>query len=79
VHDFNRMCEPGWKSADRVRFAHRPGFDDAVFLFELLVAATGEGHEELAEWHAALARRGHRPKPLESPRRPRRRRRRPRA
>ncbi len=48
LHDFNRLCEPGWKSAERVRFAHRPGFDDALFLFELLVEATGEGHEELA-------------------------------
>jgi hypothetical protein len=79
LHDFNRMCEPGWKPGDRVRFAHRPSFEDAVFLFELLVEATGDGREELAEWRLAVERRGHRPKPAAPPlRRPRRRRRRPR-
>ena len=76
LHDFNRMCEPGWTPGNRVRFAHRIAFDDALLLFEVLVEATGEGRQELVAWQAAHAHRGHRPKPEAPPRRPRRRRRR---
>jgi poly(A) polymerase len=54
---FQRMCEPGWSFPERVRFARRPFFDDALLLFEILVEATGGGHEALAEWQAAARRR----------------------
>jgi poly(A) polymerase len=78
---FQRLCEPGWKLPDRVRFARKPYFDNALLLFEILVAATREGREALAEWEAAARRRA----PLKAPSggepeaarpRPRRRRRR---
>jgi len=54
---FQRLCEPRWTPVERVRFARKPYFADALTLFELLVEATREGHEALAEWRAA-ARRG---------------------
>ncbi len=54
---FQRLCEPVWKPAERVRFSRRPFFDDALFLFEVLVEATGEGGEALAEWQAAARKR----------------------
>jgi poly(A) polymerase len=54
---FQRLCEPGWKPQERVRFARRPFFDDALFLFEVLAQATAEGGEALAEWQAAARRR----------------------
>ena len=78
---FQRLCEPRWSPHERVRFARKPWFDDALLLFEILVQATGEGQEELAQWHAAARRRP----PLKGPAdsaaraarpRPRRRRRR---
>ncbi|HEY7215648.1 MAG TPA: polynucleotide adenylyltransferase PcnB [Thermoanaerobaculia bacterium] len=74
---FQRLCEPRWSPHERVRFARKPYFDDALLLFEILVQATGEGHEALAEWQAAARRRP----PLKAPEsaarpRPRRRRRR---
>jgi len=54
---FQRLCEPGWKPAERVRFSRRPFFADALFLFEVLVEATAEGGEALAEWQAAARKR----------------------
>ena len=54
---FQRLCEPRWTPVERVRFARKPSFADALTLFEILVEATREGHEVLAEWRAA-ARRG---------------------
>jgi poly(A) polymerase len=54
---FYRLCEPRWTFSDRVRFARRPYFDAALLLFELLVLATGEGGEALAEWQEAARRR----------------------
>ena len=83
---FQRLCEPRWSTHERVRFARKPYFDDAVLLFEILVLATGEGHEALEVWRAAARRRpplkapapGEAPaadRPAERPR-PRRRRRR---
>jgi poly(A) polymerase len=78
---FQRLCEPRWSPHERVRFARKPWFDDALLLFEILVQATGEGHEALAQWQAAARRRP----PLKAPAdsaaraarpRPRRRRRR---
>jgi poly(A) polymerase len=76
---FQRLCEPGWKLPDRVRFARKPYFDNALLIFEILAEATGEGFEALEEWQAAARRRA----PLKAPEggaearpRPRRRRRR---
>ena len=60
---FQRLCEPGWKLPDRVRFARKPYFDNALLLFAILVEATGEGREALAEWQAAARRRA----PLKAP------------
>ncbi|HEV8580145.1 MAG TPA: polynucleotide adenylyltransferase PcnB [Thermoanaerobaculia bacterium] len=54
---FQRLCEPRWSPHERVRFARKPYFDDALLLFEILVQATREGHTELAEWQAAARRR----------------------
>jgi hypothetical protein len=54
---FFRLCEPRWSFAERVRFTRRPHFEDALVLFELLVLATGEGREALAEWQEAARRR----------------------
>ena len=76
---FQRLCEPGWKLPDRVRFVRKPYFESSLLLFEILAEATGGGGEALAEWQAAARRRG----PLKAPGgeaaarpRPRRRRRR---
>jgi len=54
---FFRLCEPRWTFAERVRFTRRPHFEDALVLFELLVLATVEGSEALAEWQEAARRR----------------------
>ena len=76
---FQRLCEPMKSVQERVRYTRKPWFDDARLLFEILVEATGEGHEALAEWETAARRRP----PLKAPEqaearggRPRRRRRR---
>jgi poly(A) polymerase len=50
---FQRLCEPGWRIHERVRFARRPFFADALLLFEILVRATGGGHQALADWQSA--------------------------
>jgi poly(A) polymerase len=73
---FQRLCEPRWSAHERVRFARKPYFDDALLLFEILVRATGEGQEALAEWQAAARRRPPLKAPAESAPRPRPRRRR---
>jgi poly(A) polymerase len=76
---FQRLCEPQWKPHQRVQFARKSSFDDALLLFEMLVEATGEGHEALALWRAAAERRPPLKAPAEGegrPSRPRRRRRR---
>jgi poly(A) polymerase len=54
---FQRLCEPRWSAQERVRFARKPYFDDALLLFEILVLATGEGQEALEAWRAAARRR----------------------
>jgi poly(A) polymerase len=54
---FHRLCEPLRATADRLNTAARPWFRDALWLFELLAEATGEGFEELAQWQAAARRR----------------------
>jgi len=75
---FQRLCEPRWSPHERGRFARKPYFDDALLLFEILVKATGEGQQALAEWQAAARRRPPLKAPAESVARsrPRRRRRR---
>jgi poly(A) polymerase len=73
---FQRLCEPRWSPHERVRFARKPYFDDALLLFEILVQATGEGREALAEWQAAARRRPPLKAPAGSAGRPRPRRRR---
>ncbi|HYI84391.1 MAG TPA: polynucleotide adenylyltransferase PcnB [Acetobacteraceae bacterium] len=50
---FQRLCEPGWRFNDRVRFARKSFFASALLLFEMLVQATGQGAEALAQWQAA--------------------------
>lgn len=54
---FFRLCEPRAGVPERLRLARRPLFEDALLLFELLVLATGEGKEALAEWQAMARRR----------------------
>jgi poly(A) polymerase len=73
---FQRLCEPRWSPHERVRYTRKPYFDDALVLFEILVQATGEGQEALAEWQAAARRRPALKAPSESAARPRPRRRR---
>ncbi len=78
---FHRLCGHGWTPAKRLRFASKSTFDDALLLLEILVDATGEGHQTLHLWQAAQRQRPRRPKPhvevkRRRRRRPRRRRRR---
>jgi len=54
---FFRLCEPRASVAERLRLTRRPFFGDSLVLFELLVLATGEGKEALAEWQALARRR----------------------
>ncbi len=54
---FLRLCEPSRLAAERQQVTSRAWFPDALFLFELLAEATGEGFEELAQWRAAARRR----------------------
>lgn len=54
---FQRLIEPDLQAKARMSLAHRPWFDDALALFELLTRATGEGDDALAAWRAAAARR----------------------
>ncbi|TNF75887.1 MAG: polynucleotide adenylyltransferase PcnB [Acidobacteria bacterium] len=73
---FHRLGD-NWRTAgDRVRFAGHPGFDDALTLLEILVAATGEGGEDLELWQRVREHRPKRRKPPTRRTRPRRRRRR---
>lgn len=79
ITGFLRLCEPGWSTPERTRFARRPFFAESLLLFEVMVGATGEGHEVLAVWRRAGARARHgegRSEAEETERRPRRRRRR---
>ncbi len=57
LNGFLRLCESPRNAAERVRVATRSFFPDALWLFELLAEATGEGFEELAQWQAAARRR----------------------
>jgi poly(A) polymerase len=81
INLFNRMCEPHWTGVERVRLVQRAGFPDALDLFRILSAATGEGKEALEPWELAT-RRAPKPAPAGHKaavkrRAPRRRRRRP--
>ena len=75
---FHRLCSQRWSPAQRVRFACKSYFDDALLLFEILVSATGEGRPALAQWQEAQRRRPHRERSRigARKRRPRRRKRR---
>lgn len=79
---FERLCEPRWSPKARLALARKPYFDDALLLFEVLVGATGEGHEVLDEWRKTAEIRGEQKlgevprKPAAGRRRRRRRRRR---
>jgi poly(A) polymerase len=73
---FQRLCEPDWKFPERVRLTRKAWFNDALLLFEILVAATGQGDEALEEWKAAARRRPPLKAPEDSETRPRPRRRR---
>ena len=78
LEGFHRLCSEGWTPAQRVRFASKSYFDDALLLFEILVRATGEGHPVLEHWQSAQRQRPRRPQPMvqaKRRRRPRRRRR----
>lgn len=81
LHLFQRLIDSGWTAGERLRIARRAGFEDALLLFEILVAATGDGAEKLEVWRAASARArsGEMPPPEEvvvtPKKRPRRRRR----
>jgi poly(A) polymerase len=54
---FLRLCEPHPTVNERLKVAGRSFFPDALWLFEVLAEATGEGFEELAQWQAAARRR----------------------
>jgi poly(A) polymerase len=54
---FQRLIEPELAAKARVGLAHRPWFDDALALFDLLVRATGEGGEALADWRRVASHR----------------------
>jgi poly(A) polymerase len=54
---FLRLCEPHKTGAERLRMAGKGFFPEALWLFELLAEATGEGLQELAQWQAAARRR----------------------
>jgi poly(A) polymerase len=75
---FQRLCEPRGRPAERMRLARRSFFPDALLLFEILVLATGEGGEALADWQAIARRATEKRDPAEAEvkSRPRRRRRR---
>ncbi len=78
---FHRLCGRGWTGPQRLRFASKSYFDDSLLLFEILVRATGEGHQALSQWQDAQRQRPRRPKPhveVNQRRRRRPRRRRPR-
>jgi len=66
---FLRLCEPPASGAERLRVAGKSYFPDALWLFELLAEATGEGLQELAQWQAAARRRPVLAGALEAPRR----------
>lgn len=76
LEGFHRMCDGRWTRNRRARFVHKPYFDDALLLFEILVRSTGEGHEVLGEWQAAARQRRRRPEPYVEAKKRRRRRRR---
>ena len=71
---FHRLCDQSWTPGQRVRFASKSYFDDALLLFEILVRATGEGRDALEHWQAARRQRPRRPQPVVESKRRRRRR-----
>ena len=78
LYGFQLLCDPGWSHHERSKLVRKPYFDDALALFEILVLATGEGGDALADWQGAAKNRSvlKAPDPAEARARPRRRRRR---
>ena len=76
IWSFHRLGEAWRHTAQRVRFAGSPGFDDAVRLLEVLVGATGQGGRELQVWREIRRRRSAVSTPVPARRRRHRRRRR---
>ncbi len=72
LEGFHRLCSQSWTASQRSRFASKSYFDDAVTLFEILVRATGEGHDALEHWRTAQKQRPRRPEPHVETRRRRR-------
>ena len=57
LYGFQLLCDPGWSHHERAKLVRKPYFDDALALFEILVLATGEGGDALADWQAAAQHR----------------------
>ena len=57
LNGFLRLCQPHRTAGERHHAVTKSWFPDALWLFELLAEATGEGFEELAQWQAAARRR----------------------
>lgn len=74
IMGFHRLGETRWKAGEQERFARRPFFEDALFLFEVMVAAMGEGGAELEAWRKVHAAATSGRKGGGAKRRPRRRR-----
>lgn len=71
---FLEMGRLGWKPAERMRFARRHSFPDALLLMELMGEATGDRRDELESWQD-VERRVDRSAPRPPASRPQRRRR----
>ncbi len=72
---FHSLGERKWSVQERIRLARRSSFPDALALFEIMVAATGEGEADLEAWRR-VAKEVPRRRPRADRRRPPRRRRR---
>ena len=69
---FKQMRGRRWKTAERIKFSQRGFFEDALWLYEIAVAAKGEGDDELRRWRRVAHSRP--PTETSAPRdRPRRR------
>ncbi len=69
---FHSLGERNWNLQERIQLARRASFGDALDLFRILVATTGEGEAEYAAWERVRREVPGRKRPA----RPRRRRRR---
>ncbi|MFQ5527224.1 MAG: polynucleotide adenylyltransferase PcnB [Thermoanaerobaculia bacterium] len=74
VMALGRFERGGWRTRDRVRFARRPFFADALLVYQAWVESTGADPSELRQWRRVA--KAHRDAVSESSERPPRRRRR---